>query len=157
MKWQDLFESWSITKVSLDFKFAQLEFDPNPEDEEAAWEMYVELITRVTTQYLSPEHGDEKAALDSVYKLFDITRFILKERGRKCKEFTRIAVIVLNQIIRPFTAKWHKLSLQKAFEFPEKCEEFRSELGALQNDLRNYARLLANIAKVEDLSDIADL
>ena len=32
--------------------------------------------------------------------------------------------------------------------------EFRQELIALQEDLRNYNRLLANIAGVEDLTDL---
>ena len=34
------------------------------------------------------------------------------------------------------------------------CAEFRRELIALQEDLRNYNRMLANIAGVEDLTDL---
>ncbi len=71
--------------------------------------MYIELITRVSTQDLVPELGEEQSALDSVYSLFDTTRDILKSKGRKSIKFTQIAVIVLNQIIRPFTTKWHKI------------------------------------------------
>ena len=47
---------------------------------------------------------------------YAITREIIKHHGRDCIEFTKIAVVVLNQIIRPFTAKWHRLSASKAFE-----------------------------------------
>jgi hypothetical protein len=152
MKWKDLFENWGLNKIKLNLKFAEFEFQPNPDDEICAWQMYVELITRITTQRLLPEEGDEKTALNSIYSLFDITRNILKDKGRKCNEFTRLAVIVLNQIIRPFTAKWHRLSLKGAFEDDGKCLEFRNELEELQNDLLNYTQLLAEMAKVEDLT-----
>ena len=154
MKWNDLFENWKINKIKLNFKFAQLEFEPNPEDEIAAWEMYVELITRITTQRLKPEHGDEKVALESIYSLFSITRIILKKDGRKCKEFAKLAIIILNQLIRPFTAKWHRLSLEGAFGNSDLCNKFREELYDLQTNLRQYTKLLAHISKVEDLTDL---
>ena len=49
---------------------------------------------------------------------------------------------MLNQVVRPFTAKWHGESLSCAFDDPGKREEFR------------YNRLLAKIADVEDLTDL---
>lgn len=94
--------------MKLNLKFLQAEFEANPEDQEAAWEMYVELITRIVTQYLDINSGDEASALNSVYSLFGVTRTILKQKGRKCESFTKISVIILNQVVRPFTAKWHK-------------------------------------------------
>ena len=109
MKVKDLFENWGLTNIKLNVGFMEAEFEAKPDDQEAAWEMYVELITRTLTQELRDEDGDEKTALDSVHSLFPITREILKSKGRKCEAFTKIAVIVLNQIVRPFTAKWHKL------------------------------------------------
>ena len=54
-------------------------------DEKAAWEMYVEMITRIITQPLPPDHGDERTALKSVYSLFEITRNVLKEHGQDCE------------------------------------------------------------------------
>lgn len=89
-----------------------------------------------------------------MYALFGVTRQTLKDHGRACAEFTKISIIVLNQVIRPFTAKWHRLSEQRAFEDPERCREFRSELAALQVQLRNYTKLLADLANVEDLTEI---
>lgn len=154
MKWRDLFENWDLKGIKLNLKFAELEFKPNPQDEIAAWNMYVELITRVSTQRLPDNHGDEQTALDSIFKLFEITRDILHKEGMKCKEFTKVAVIVLNQVVRPFTAKWHKLSIAGAFSDAEQCSIFRTELEELQTKLRNYTKLLANMAKVEDLTDI---
>jgi len=92
MKFGNLFEKWGLTSLKLNLYFVEAEFEPAPEDREAAWEMYVELITRVVTQRLDVEHGDEKTALDSVYSLFATTRLILKEKGREAKAFTKIAI-----------------------------------------------------------------
>ena len=100
------------------------------------------------------EVGDEKTALDSVFSLFSTTREILRRHGRRTIQFSKIAIPVLNQVVRPFTAKWHRESLSDAFEDAEKCKEFRKELEALQEDLHNYNRMLANIAGVEDLTDL---
>ena len=68
--------------------------------------------------------------------------------------FSKVAIPVLNQVVRPFTAKWHKESLAGAFSNEIKRKEFRSELEALQEELRNYNRILAEIAGVEDLTDM---
>ena len=147
-----LFEKWHLKSIKLNIKFASMEFAPNDVDREAAWELYVELLTRITTQSLPLSDGDEKTALDSVYSIFPITREILKRKGRQCTEFSKVAIPVLNQVVRPFTAKWHKLSLNNAFEDPEKCREFREELKNLQTLLKYYTSLLSEVAEVEDLS-----
>lgn len=136
--------------------FLEMDFRPQDEDKAAAWEMYIELLTRITTQPLAQEHGDEKTALDSVYSLFPITRQILKDNTKNCMEFSKIAIVVLNQVVRPFTAKWHRLSLQGAFEDPEKNLDFRNELNSLQEQLRKYTRMLSNMADVEDLTVLED-
>ena len=52
--------------------------------------------------------------------------------------------------------KWHRLSLQKAFADPQKIELFRKELEELQAKLRKYTKMLANMAAVEDLTDLED-
>lgn len=154
INFKDIFSKFQLTNIKLNLKFAELEYSPTSDDETAAWEMYVELITRIITQKLDPETGDEKTALDSVYSLFPTTRAVLKERGRKATSFSKIAVVILNQIVRPFTAKWHKISIDKGFEDPVICAQFREELETLQEDMRHYASLLADMAKVEDLTDI---
>lgn len=150
MKFKEVFKKWELKSVKLNVKFADLEFSPNQADEDAAWEMYVELITRIATQNLIDDEGDEKTALNSIYTLFPITRDILKKYGRSCNEFSKIAIIVLNQIIRPFTTKWHKQQLDNQVN----KISFRSELKDLQVALRCYTKLLAEIAKVEDISAI---
>jgi hypothetical protein len=64
------------------------------------------------------------------------------------KKITKL--VVLNQIIRPFTAKWHRLSLEGAFKDPIQCAEFRGELAALQADLRRYTGMMGEMAGVEE-------
>ena len=133
------------------------EWDPNESDQNAAWEMYVEMATRITTQRLPLEHGDEKTALDSVYLLFPTTRDILIKYGRNCKIFPILAIKILNQVVRPFTAKWHRRSLEGDFEQEITCLMFRSELESLQEVLREYMQVLAKMAGVEDFADLTDV
>ncbi|MDE0184109.1 MAG: hypothetical protein OXP71_01495 [Candidatus Poribacteria bacterium] len=141
-----------LETLKINIKFLQAEFKIHDLDKEAAWELYIELLTRITTQPLPEDSGDNKTALESVYSLFPLTREVIKRKGPGCLEFTKIAIVVLNQVIRPFTAKWHKLSLECAFEIPEKVREFREELADLQEKLRVYTRALAAMADVEDLT-----
>lgn len=154
MKWSKWLENWDMTSLKISAPFLEMEWKPQDEDKAAAWELYIELLTRIATQPLDAEHGDEKTALDSVFSLFAVTRQVLKNNTRNCTEFTKIAIVVLNQIVRPFTAKWHRLSLQGAFGNAEKCKEFRCELETLQIALQKYTRMLANMAGVEDLTSL---
>lgn len=154
MKWSKWLENWDMTSLKITTPFLEMEWNPQEADKDAAWELYIELLTRISTQRLEPEHGDEKTALDSIYSLFGLTRSIIKNHGRDCIEFTKIAIVVLNQIIRPFTAKWHKLSLEGAFQDGTKCLQFRVELANLQDILCNYTKMLANMAGVEDLTKL---
>lgn len=154
MKWKEWLENWSMTGLKIKSPFLEMEWEPKDEDKDAAWELYIELLTRITTQPLPEEHGDEYTALDSIYSIFNLTREVIKRHGRLCVEFTKIAIVILNQIIRPFTAKWHKLMIEKAFEDPKKCAEFRKELEDLQKILRIYTKMLADMSDVEDLTEL---
>ena len=149
-----LFQKYQLEKVKINLKVMSAEVNLNKADEDAAWELYVEMLTRIVTQPLPSEDGDEKTALDSVYSLFSTTRQILRQRGRNTIQFSKVAIPVLNQVVRPFTAKWHRESLSGAFDEPSTRGEFREELESLQIELRSYNRLLAEIAGVEDLTDL---
>ncbi len=154
MKLRDLFKSFNLEKVKLNLSVIEMEMSFEPADQDAAWELYVEMLTRIVTQPLPSQDGDEKTALDSIYALFGITREILRRRGRGTIQFSKIAIPVLNQVVRPFTAKWHKESLVRAFDDEIKRKEFREELKILQSELRNYNSMLAKIASVEDLTNL---
>lgn len=155
MKVKKLFENWDLTHLKINAGFLQMDWQPVEADRDAAWELYVEMLTRIAIQPLSDEHGDEKSALTSIYSLFPTTREILKHHGRDCVQFSKIAVVVLNQIVRPFTAKWHPISLTPEFSSIKNRSDFREELKTLQKSLISYTQLLAFIAKVEDLTAIS--
>jgi hypothetical protein len=156
MKRRDFLEKWGLSSLKIKLGFLEGEFNPRDPDRAAAWELYVELLTRATTQNIAPEDGDEAAALESVHAIFSLTRDILRSHGSGAGEFAKLAIPVLNQIIRPFTAKWHRLSLAGAFKDREHCREFRAELSALQPGLRAYTRALADMAQVEDLTTLEE-
>jgi hypothetical protein len=154
--WRTMLEEWGLSSLSLNAGFLAAEFKPADADRQAAWEMYVELLTRIATQPLPSEQGDERAALDSVYSLFPTTREVLRRNGSNCIEFTRLAVVILNQVVRPFTAKWHGRVTRdpKTLEKAKNRQEFRAEQAALQVELRKYQGALAAIAGVEDLTEL---
>jgi len=157
MKLRRWIENWDLTSLKINVGVLEAEWEPQEKDREAAWELYVEMVTRIVTQPLPVAHGDEGTALRSVHDLFPLTREILRTKGRECVQFTKIAVLVLNQIVRPFTARWHPEVLRGGFRGvrgAEKRAEFRRELAAVQSALRKYSRALADIAQVEDLTQL---
>ena len=117
-------------------------------------DLYIELLTRVTGQSLAPNNGDEKAALDSIHALFPLTRDILHKHGPGCGQFAKLAIPVLNQIVRPFAAKWHQLSLAECFKDETRCAQFREALAALQAKLECYTQALGKMADVEDFTKL---
>jgi len=52
---------------------------PCEKEQQCAWEIHVELRTRITTQRLRYLDGDEAMALDSLVKLFQIVREVCRE------------------------------------------------------------------------------
>ncbi len=150
VKIKDMFENWGITGLKINIGFMEMEWQPKPEEQQAAWELYIELITRAATQSLGMDEGDEETALRSIGSLFQATRELLKQKGRKAEVFSRIAVVMLNQKVRPFTSKWHKQISADQLKNPEGKAAFRQELEQTQEVLRRYAAMLANMAGVED-------
>jgi hypothetical protein len=144
---------------------------PDTSEAEAAWELYVELITRVTIVDLKEDEGLLREALTSLYSLFDTTREILRTKGPNVARpkkggdysFGYIAVTVLNFAVRPVLAKWHpELQNWEAVKAADKTlqqheaewarsHELRDELGRLRAVLREYADLLAKVAGVPNL------
>jgi hypothetical protein len=169
-----------LTKVSvslhLPFGLGGLDGEWEPDDNErsAAWEMYVELVTRVSVVPLAPGEGLAGEALTSLYSLFDITRGILKFHGPSVAQpkrgddlsFGTLAVLILNSVLRPLLAKWHPLVQDhdshrpvttSAFEWEKKWEktaELREALNEVRLTLGEYADLLAEVAQVPNLTDL---
>ena len=93
-------QKWGMDRLNIRPLFLEMERKLHDVDKAAAWELYIELFTRIANQPFPQDYGDEKAALDSVYALFPITRDVIKNNGPKCTKFTQFAVVVLNQRIR---------------------------------------------------------
>jgi hypothetical protein len=154
LKLKELLNKFNIKlKFTVPFMEAEIEF--SDADKDAAWEMYIELMTRCATRKLKDDEGDNQEALDSLHELFGITREILKKYKCNCVNFSKIAISVLNQHIRPFVSKWHKYNLDNQPDV-NSWGNFREELAELQTALKGYTALLADMAGVEDFSNIND-
>lgn len=150
---------------------------PDEFERKASWEMYVELVTRISVVELGPEEGLVREALSSLYALFDITRKILRSYGPDVARpkisdsysFGYLAVAVLNGAIRPLLSYWHPLlshweSKKPADKSPVEWEvawkdkdgkdlnvQLRQELGEVRESLVQYANLLAEVVEVPSL------
>jgi hypothetical protein len=150
--------------VGLPFNLGQLEFEPDEVQQKAAWELYVELSTRIAVQPLDPDEGILREALSSLYTIFGVTREILRKAGPSVAQgpnsFGAIAIEVLNKGVRPFLTKWHPLLLaheqRRSPEVDardherswERASELRKDLVELQEQMRIYADALAKIAGI---------
>lgn len=125
--------------------FLNLEWRPTRVDRRAAWRLMTELRTRIATQPLPHRSGDEGTALKSIFDLFQLSRGIIKQHFG-CTHVATLTVWVLNQHVRPFTARWHAASVEGRLASADIRFHFRAELAQLQPKLREFTRLLALIA-----------
>lgn len=141
---------------------------PDEKERKAAWELYVELITRISTVELRSDEGFLREALSSHYTIFGSTREILREYGPDIAQakqggdysFGYLAVAVLNAVLRPLLAKWHPLLADYESDKPEAIsrlehenrwehnQELRDALEDTRKSLSDYAQLLAKVADV---------
>lgn len=151
--------------VSLPFGIGSAKWEADPTEQNAAWSLYVELVTRIAVQSLGTEEGLLREALNSLYTLFGTTREVLKSAGPKVGASQHsvggIAIAVLNNGLRPFMTRWHpaleEWEVQRSDKVSKKVHEqkwseasrMRQELTGLRNDLEQYAIALAKIAGVE--------
>ena len=158
-------------KVNLGFLGIETQWEVDETQRKAAWEIYVELITRVTVVELKDNEGLLREALSSFYSLFETTRGILKKHGpgiatpSEPNDTTlgHIAVGVLNRVLRPLLAQWHPRLKEHEDQRPrnisipdhERAWEFsptlRQEIRIIQNQLVEYANVLAEVSGVSKL------
>lgn len=136
-------------------KFASLPWSPGEQDRRAAWEMFIELSSRIATQALPYRSGDERGALKSIYELFGIFRKSVNTNFG-CLHFSTLALCVLNDHVRPFTAKWHRLSVDGRLDSADVRFEFRRDLIDLQPKLRALCKTLGNLIG-NDAAMLADI
>jgi Uncharacterized alpha/beta hydrolase domain (DUF2235) len=146
--WKSWLEHWKLENPGIT-EDRLLEFwAPQEADRGLAWDLYVELITRITTQSLDDSEGDNQTALESVYTLFRMSREYMHLHGVRSANTAALLTAYLNQKVRGFTAKWHKRSLNEKWkETPNQPHpEFRNDLKALQPVLRQLADALSHLA-----------
>lgn len=153
-----------LVKVQLAFLGISVEWEADPTERRAAWSLYVELITRISTQPLIAEQGLLREALTSLYSIFQVTRAILREAcpdvGASDDSVGGIAIAVLNKRLRPVLTEWH--SMLADYESTRRPDDgrqahernwphyakLRDELEQLRSDMDEYASALADIAGV---------
>jgi hypothetical protein len=143
-------------------------WEPDEREQQAAWELYVELITRISVAELQPYEGALREALTSLHIFFDVTRKVLrasgpsiaKPKGKDKLSLAFVAVAILNTVLRPVLAKWHPLLNDyehtrelsvSTFDHEQRWEhakELRSVLNGVRIILIEYANLLAEVAGI---------
>lgn len=144
---------------------------PDEVERDAAWEMYVELATRIAIAPLAPGEGMLREALTSLHSLFASTRDILREHGpriaRPSREgdiaFAYLALAVLNGALRPLLTRWHPeltayeqqrppgesvVAWERAWPYRERLSQ---QIETTRQALLNYADVLAQVADVPPL------
>ncbi|MFF1472869.1 hypothetical protein OG981_30090 [Streptomyces mirabilis] len=161
--------------VEVRLKLPMLEiagsWEPNDAERRAAWELYVELITRVSVVPLREDEGLLREALTSLYSLFGTTREILRRHGPQIAEpkrngqynFGYLAVAMLNYGVRPLLATWHpaledwesRRPADRSRRDHERAWPEAAQLRTALNDTRcilaAYADLLATACGVPNL------
>jgi transcriptional regulator with XRE-family HTH domain len=134
----------------------------------AAWEIYVELVTRIAVVELGDDQGMLREALASLHSLFGTVRAILRRHGpavaraagAEASEVSVLAMAILNDVLRPLLADWHPRLLAHESRCPPglsateherawaRNDEMREALAGARVRLADSARLLAAAAGV---------
>ena len=165
-----MFKNLKIT-VKLPFLDISGAWEIDEVQRKAAWEMYVELVTRVTVQDIKDDEVLLREALHSYYTIFHTTREILKKygpaiatpQGKSDTTLGHIAVGVLNKVLRPLLAKWHpRLRDYEEQKPPQKSAiahendwaenaVLRAEIRKINTQLQEYADVLSQVSNVSKL------
>ncbi|NLU71823.1 TIR domain-containing protein [Streptomyces sp. HNM0575] len=134
----------------------------------AAFDLQVELVTRVGVQPLAADQGSLREALTSLHSVFATTRSVLhRVAGETAGPITLpgIAAGLANEHLRPFLATWHPaLQEHEAGRPPgispiaherlwERAAEMRAELAELRGPLTSAAKELAALCGIDLLAD----
>jgi hypothetical protein len=152
-----------LTEVKVTVpQLTEFTFLVNNDSRQVAWRLFVETVTRISTQPLADDEGLIREALSSLYGLFATTRDTLKA-GRPSVAATgaqtveHLAVTLLNLELRPFLSKWHPRLRAYEMSSPEESEamwpqaaECRDELREVQQRVQEYALAFARLAAVPD-------
>lgn len=165
-----------LVNVRMDLKIPVIggvsgTWQPDKSEVNAAWELYVEMVTRSPLGDVVLSDGSVRETLTSLYSLFESTRGILRRYGpgvgkpkrRRKLSFGYLAVSMLNLVLRPLLSRWHPdLQVWESAnpgisdsEWPGRCD-FLKELAETREQLQQYAGLFAQVADVPDLRGVSN-
>ena len=160
---QQYWRAAQLTEVKITVpQVSELTFVVNNDARQVAWKLYIETVTRVSTQPLTDEEGFIREALTSLYGLFATTRDTLKASRPSVpvsggQTVEHLAVTMLNHELRPFLSKWHPRLREFEKAHPDGQESAwryniacRSELRHTQAHLVDFALGFARLAGVRD-------
>lgn len=144
---------------------------PDDTEKRAAWDLYIELVTRISLVELKKGEGILREALTSLYSIFPTSREVLRKYGpelaipRKGATYSlgKLVTEILNYQIRPFLTKWHPMlqdyesgrqagvSLKFYEDKWDQSDILRKELKDMSIKLWDYSVYLAKAAGVEPL------
>lgn len=135
---------------------------PELPEKSLAWNLHVELASRISAVRLGPDEGLLSEALSSLYQVFTEARRALAEhppeRSLTSDSLHQVVFRLLNDGLRPFLAKWHPLLDAHLERRPPESSQFeherawdqagqlRAELADLQVLLRDVTERLAELA-----------
>jgi len=160
---QQYWRAAQLTEVKIAVpQVSELTFVVNNDARQVAWKLYIETVTRISTQPLADEEGFIREALTSLYGLFATTRDTLKASRPSVpvsggQTVEHLAVTMLNHELRPFLAKWHPQLREYEKAHPGGGESAwpdnmacRNELRHVQAHLITFALGFARLAGVRD-------
>src|SRR5262245_48418778 len=100
-------------------------------DKQAAHAFLAEFGTRVATQPLPYQDGNEAAALESLREVFDHARAAIKDYPG-CRDFTVAVTRMLDEDLRPVTTRWHAALVAGLLNSRDGADEFRGDLAKVQ-------------------------
>ncbi|WP_018546170.1 toll/interleukin-1 receptor domain-containing protein [Streptomyces sp. LaPpAH-108] len=132
---------------------------PGAAERAAAFDLQIELITRVGVQPLAPDQGSLREALTSLHSLFATARDVLHRVASEptTSALPRITATLLNTHLRPFLSTWHPLLQDHEANRPPHTSpteherlwphaaEMRQQLDALRMPLTATARSLGEL------------
>ncbi|WP_261991460.1 hypothetical protein [Streptomyces sp. OR43] len=152
-----------LTEVKVTVpQLSELTFTVNNDSRQVAWQLFVETVTRVSTQPLASDQGVIREALGSMYGLFATTRETLKASRPSAavpsgQTVEYLAITMLNQALRPYLSHWHPRLQEFEREHPDGQESAWSQNAAcraamreVQRDLYDYAIGFARLAGVRE-------
>lgn len=152
-----------LTEVKVTVpQLSELTFAVNNDSRQVAWHMFVETVTRVSTQPLAHNEGVLREALTSMYGLFATARETLKAARPSApvpsgQTVEYLAITMLNRELRPFLSQWHPRLREFERANPD-CPESdwrdnaacRAELQRVQHVIHDYAIGFARLAGVRE-------